>query len=74
MSLYTGYQSNSNPSHIRATKYNSTTPTNHLFGPDGLILGVTYPKPTHELTNFHNTGSYINYEERFDSNSSCTIL
>jgi len=75
MSAHSSYQSNSDSSDILATKYCSMTPTNHLIGPDGIILGVTYPKINCGLTNYPNSGSYINYQGGgSDANSSCTIL
>lgn len=69
MAFHSAYQSNSNLSDIQS---NSILPINHLFSSDGLILGITYPRSTGELTNLPNSSSFIGYQS--ESDSSCTII
>lgn len=56
-----------NSTSIPETKCNSITAINHLFGPDGILLGVTFPKTACELTNLLNASSYIDCQKDFDS-------
>ncbi len=71
MALHAANQTNSTPSDLSTTKCNSKIAINHLFGPDGIILGITYSTNDCGLTEFNNS---INYQGKLDSNSSCTII
>jgi hypothetical protein len=74
MALRSAGPSNAASSDLLVTKGNSATAINHLFGPDGIILGVTYSQVDRGLTNSHSSSNNINYQEKLDSKSSCTIM
>ena len=73
MSHHSNCQSEPNASDTFSTKCGSITPLNHLFGPDGILLGITVSKATYELANFRNASSYIHCDDGFDPKSACTI-